>query len=49
MSGETRVLDINPVIPVKNMEEGLAFYLGKLGFVKTFDDAASPCSARICS
>jgi len=33
---ETRMIDVNPVIPAKDMEESLAFYEGELGFTRTF-------------
>ena len=39
MQNKTRVLDVNPVIPAKNIAESLAFYREKLGFTKVFDDA----------
>lgn len=41
---ETRLIDVNPVIPAKNMEESLAFYEGKLGFTRTFAHAEEPGS-----
>lgn len=44
MSDETRFLQLNPVIPVRNMAEALSYYQGKLGFAKVFDDAGSPDS-----
>ena len=39
---ETRVMDVNPVIPTKDMEESLAFYEEKLGFTRTFHHADEP-------
>jgi catechol 2,3-dioxygenase-like lactoylglutathione lyase family enzyme len=38
----TTVLGVHPVIPAKDMNETLAFYVDRLGFTKTFDDAAQP-------
>ncbi len=34
------MLELNPVVPVKQMQESLDFYVTRLGFVKVFDDAA---------
>jgi uncharacterized glyoxalase superfamily protein PhnB len=39
---ETRIVDVNPVIPAKDMEESLAFYEGELGFTRTFQYAEEP-------
>jgi len=36
---QTTLKALNPVIPVRNMEETLAFYEGKLGFKRSFDDS----------
>ncbi len=36
------VLGVHPVIPAKGMTETLAFYVDRLGFTKTFDDASRP-------
>lgn len=41
-SGATRVIDINPVIPARDMAESLAFYEGKLGFERRFAYAEDP-------
>ncbi len=38
----TTVLGVHPVIPAKDMTETLAFYVDRLGFTKTFDDASRP-------
>ena len=39
---QTRFKAINPVIPVRDMQEALSFYEGRLGFKEVFDDAAAP-------
>jgi len=36
--GSACIITVNPVIPVKNMRESLAYYERKLGFKKLFDD-----------
>ena len=36
MSEKATLVAINPVIPAKDMQESLAFYVEKLGFVKAF-------------
>ncbi len=38
---QTRFKAINPVIPVRDMQDALLFYEGKLGFEKVFDDASA--------
>jgi len=46
-SGSTRVVEVTPVIPAKDMEESLAFYEGKLGFERRFayaEDKDGPIS-----
>lgn len=40
----TTVLGVNPVIPARDMVETLSFYVDRLGFDKTFDDASQPGS-----
>lgn len=42
MNAKTQFLEINPVLPVRDVEATLAFYVEKLGFTKTFDDAEQP-------
>jgi catechol 2,3-dioxygenase-like lactoylglutathione lyase family enzyme len=42
---EARLQYARPVIPAKDMQESLAFYEGKLGFTRTFDDAPEPGGA----
>ena len=41
MEAEARLLELNPVVPVKQMQESLDFYVGRLGFVRVFDDRAN--------
>ncbi len=41
MAAEARLLELNPVVPVKQMQESLDFYVTKLGFVRVFDDATN--------
>ena len=38
----TRLLELNPVIPVRDMPAALAFYEAQLGFRKVFDDTSGP-------
>ena len=38
MAPETTFISLHPVLPVRDMGETLAFYEGKLGFRKVFDD-----------
>ena len=42
MRRTTEFRELNPVIPVKNMNETLAFYEEKLGFRRAFDDSTGP-------
>ena len=42
MPNETRFEAINPVIPVRNMDDALRFYEESLGFRKGFDDTSEP-------
>lgn len=39
---KTQFLEVNPVLPVRDMKASLAFYEEKLGFTRTFDDATQP-------
>ncbi len=42
MPKETRFEALNPVIPVRNMDDALRFYEESLGFRKAFDDTSEP-------
>jgi len=42
MRDETTFCELNPVIPVRDMNKALEFYEEKLGFRKVFDDSGSP-------
>ena len=42
MSVRTQFLEVNPVLPVRDVEAALAYYVEKLGFTKTFDDITQP-------
>jgi catechol 2,3-dioxygenase-like lactoylglutathione lyase family enzyme len=42
---DTVFKDVNPVIPVRDMRETLAFYEEKLGFVLVFDGSVQPGAA----
>lgn len=46
MPDETRFIAVNPVIPVRDMDQALRFDEEQLGFRKVFDDASGP-GARI--